>query len=118
MLRLVLSVIAAFSTVFAAHAQSSGGRLDGIAKSHTIKLAHRTDATPFSFVNERKDVDGYSVDICKLVVAAVERQLNAGALKIEWVPVTSQTRFETVASGKADLECGSSTVTLGRMKDV
>ena len=34
------------------------------------------------------------------------------------MPVTTQTRFETVASGKADMECGSSTVTLGRMKEV
>jgi len=32
--------------------------------------------------------------------------------------VTVQTRFSAVASGKADMECGSSTVTLGRMKEV
>jgi glutamate/aspartate transport system substrate-binding protein len=32
--------------------------------------------------------------------------------------VTVQTRFSTVAAGKADMECGSSTVTLGRMKEV
>jgi ABC-type amino acid transport substrate-binding protein len=34
------------------------------------------------------------------------------------VPVTLQSRFSAVASGKADMECGSSTVTLGRMKEV
>jgi ABC-type amino acid transport substrate-binding protein len=34
------------------------------------------------------------------------------------VPVNVQTRFSTVASGKADMECGASTVTLGRMKEV
>ena len=32
--------------------------------------------------------------------------------------MTVQTRFTAVASGKADMECGSSTMTLGRMKDV
>ena len=32
--------------------------------------------------------------------------------------MTVQTRFSAVASGKADMECGSSTVTLGRMKEV
>jgi ABC-type amino acid transport substrate-binding protein len=61
---------------------------------------------------------GYSIDLCKLVVASIERQLNTGSLRIEWVPVTLQTRFSAVASGKADMECGSSTVTLGRMKEV
>jgi glutamate/aspartate transport system substrate-binding protein len=34
------------------------------------------------------------------------------------VPVNVQTRFTAVSSGKTDLECGSSTVTLGRMKEV
>jgi glutamate/aspartate transport system substrate-binding protein len=34
------------------------------------------------------------------------------------VPVTVQTRFTAVSSGQADMECGSSTVTLGRMKEV
>ena len=32
--------------------------------------------------------------------------------------MTVQTRFTTVAAGKADMECGASTATLGRMKEV
>jgi ABC-type amino acid transport substrate-binding protein len=43
---------------------------------------------------------------------SIARQLNVGELKINWVPVTIQTRFEAVAKGQADMECGSSTVTL------
>jgi len=39
-------------------------------------------------------------------------------LKIEWVEVTTQNRFDMVAQGKADMECGSSTITLTRMKQV
>jgi ABC-type amino acid transport substrate-binding protein len=53
-----------------------------------------------------------------MIVTSIERQLGAGSLKIEWVPVTLQSRFSAVASGKADMECGSSTITLGRMKEV
>jgi ABC-type amino acid transport substrate-binding protein len=34
------------------------------------------------------------------------------------VEVTTQNRFDMVAQGKADMECGSSTITLSRMKDV
>jgi glutamate/aspartate transport system substrate-binding protein len=32
--------------------------------------------------------------------------------------VTVQNRFTTISSGKADMECGATTVTLGRMKEV
>jgi len=69
-------------------------------------------------LNDKGEPAGFSIDICKLVVSSLEHQLGLDSIKIEWVPVTLQTRFSAVASGKADMECGSSTVTLGRMKEV
>jgi ABC-type amino acid transport substrate-binding protein len=114
----VAFIAAAGIAADSASAQAPSGRLKSIADSKTVKIAHRTDATPFSFVNERKEVTGYTIDICKLVVASLERQLKIPGFKIQWVPVTTQTRFDVVANGRADLECGSSTVTLSRMKQV
>ena len=101
-----------------AQGQPQGGRLKTIVASKTIKIAHRTDALPFSFIDHGKEVAGYSVDVCKAVVTSLQRQLQLPALKIEWVPVTTQSRFAAVAGGQADLECGASTVTLSRMKEV
>ena len=49
---------------------------------------------------------------------SIAQQFGLQDLQIEWVPVNVQTRFSAVSSGKADMECGSSTVTLGRMKEV
>jgi len=114
---LVALGLAAWIGADSAWAQAPSGRLKSIAESKTVKIAHRTDATPFSFTTEdRKEPRGYTIDICKQVVASLGRQLGTQELKVEWIPVTTQTRFEVVASGGADLECGSSTVTLGRMK--
>ncbi|MFZ0622903.1 MAG: amino acid ABC transporter substrate-binding protein [Pseudolabrys sp.] len=119
MFRLIAVVLTLLSvTVASAQTQvPSTSRLKTIANTNTIKLAYRTDARPFSFVNEKNEPVGFTIDICKLVVISIERQLGV-SLKTEWVPVNVQTRFTTVASGKADMECGSSTVTLGRMKEV
>jgi glutamate/aspartate transport system substrate-binding protein len=119
MLRVTTAVLALFfATAASAQAQvPSNSRLKTISSTKVVKVAYRADARPFSFVNDNQPA-GYSIDLCKLVVASIERQLNAGSLKIEWVPVTLQTRFSAVASGKADMECGSSTMTLGRMKEV
>jgi glutamate/aspartate transport system substrate-binding protein len=120
MLRSALAFTAVIaSTAFTADvaaAQANGGRLKTIAAAKTIKIAHRSDAMPFSYL-ENNNVVGYTVDICKAVVASLEKQLKV-QLKVQWVPVTTQTRFEAVSSGKADLECGSSSVTLSRMKQV
>jgi ABC-type amino acid transport substrate-binding protein len=118
MLRAALALIVlVFSSVLANAQTPADSRLKRIADTKTVKLAYRAAAAPFSFVAPDKQPAGYTVDLCKLVVHAIGKQLGSG-LKIEWVPVTTQNRFEMVASGKADMECGSSTVTLGRMKQV
>src|SRR5215813_7220968 len=96
----------------------ANSRLKTIASTKTIKIAYRRDARPFSFVNDNNEPVGFAIDICKLVASSIGRQFGIGDLRIEWVPTTLQTRFSTVASGKADMECGSSTATLGRMKEV
>jgi glutamate/aspartate transport system substrate-binding protein len=120
MFRLVALFLAGFFLA-AAPGQSqipSDSRLKVIAKTKIIKIAYRTDARPFSFVNDKNEPVGFTIDVCKLIVKSIEARLGVGNLKIEWVPVTLQTRFSSVASGKSDMECGSSTVTLGRMKEV
>ena len=112
--RLTAFVIASLLVVGAAHAQD--GRLKRILDSKSISIAYRADATPFSFL-DGKEVTGFSIDLCKFVVASLERRHKA-KLAIKWVPVTTQTRFDAVAKGQADMECSSSTATLSRMKQV
>jgi ABC-type amino acid transport substrate-binding protein len=93
------------------------GRLKKIKDAQSIGIAYRTDAAPFSFAENQQPV-GYSIDLCRRVVGLLEQQLGVKELKVRWVPVTVQNRFETVAKGQADLECGASSVTLGRMREV
>lgn len=99
-------------------AQNLDGRLKKIAGTKTIAIAYRADAKPFSFTDEKKQVGGFSIELCKRIVASIESQFKLPGLKIKWVPVTVQTRFDAVAKGQADMECGSSTVTLTRLKQV
>jgi glutamate/aspartate transport system substrate-binding protein len=93
-------------------------RLKTILAKKVIRIAYRADARPFAFLNDAKEPLGYTIDLCKQVTTSIEQQFGLAELKVEWVPVTVETRFSAVASGKADMECGSSTVTLGRMKEV
>ena len=109
---LVLALVPALA------AAQPADRIKRIKDTKTIAVAHRTDAVPFSFLDDKKQPVGYSVDLCKRVVAQLEQQLGVSGLQIKWVPVTTQNRFDTVAKGDADMECGSSSVTLGRMKQV
>src|SRR5271167_2072129 len=117
MRRMLMFVVTIACAGDAALAQNLEGRLKQIGETKIVKLAYRSDANPFSFVNTQGQPDGYTVDLCKFVVHSLELQLDA-RLAIEWVPVDTQTRFDAVATGKADMECGSSTVSFGRMATV
>lgn len=91
--------------------------LKKIRDSKTITLGFRTDSPPFSFTGPDGQPAGYTVDLCKRVAASIERTLG-GSLAVKWVPVTSANRFDQVTSGAIDLECGNTTVTLGRQERV
>jgi ABC-type amino acid transport substrate-binding protein len=94
------------------------GRLKKIHETKTISVAYRTDALPFSYEDADKKAAGYTVDLCRSIIGVIERQIGVSPLQVKWVPVTTQNRFSAISSGQADMECGASTVTLGRMREV
>jgi len=97
---------------------ASAGMLETIRGSQEIVLAHRDASVPFSYLDANSQPVGYSMDICLKVVDAVRRELAMPALKVRYLPVTSASRIGIVSSGKAALECGSTTNTAERRKQV
>ena len=95
-----------------------GGTLNKIKATNTITLGHRESSRPFSFVGDDGKPAGYSVDLCREVVAAVSRQLGLPSLETKWVQVTVADRIQAVADGRIDLECGSTTASLSRHEQV
>ncbi|MNL30461.1 Glutamate/aspartate periplasmic-binding protein precursor [compost metagenome] len=61
---------------------------------------------------------GYSIDVCDHVVESLKKQLSLPDLKVRYLPVSSQTRIPLLANGTIDMECGITTVTLGRRQQV
>lgn len=94
------------------------GRLKRIAETRAITVAYRTDALPFSFEDADRKPAGYTVDLCRSVIGLIEKRVNVVPLQVKWVAVTTQNRLQTVAGGGADMECGATSVTLGRMNEV
>jgi len=107
---------ASFSQI--AWAQAESGALKRIRDSGTINLGYRDHAAPFSFRGTDGKPAGYSIDLCSRVANSIMQELKLKTLKVNWVPLTSQTRFKAVADGKVDMECGMTTVTVARQKQV
>ena len=100
-----------------AHAQISDKVLQRIRDTKKVTLAYRTDAKPFAYDEDGKPA-GYTVELCKRIVASLEQQLKVQPLAVKWVPATVQTRLDLVRKGEVDMECGTTTATLARMEQV
>ena len=101
-----------------AWAQELAGTLKKIKDSGTITIGHRETSIPFSYLDEKQQPIGYSMDICAAIVEEVKKDLQLATLTVKFNPVTPQTRIPLMANGTIDLECGSTTNTLTRQKQV
>jgi glutamate/aspartate transport system substrate-binding protein len=115
-------LVAGFATGAAAQEQEQPvGKLTGtLAKvngSGTIALGYREASFPFSYLGPGNQPMGYSIDLCQAIVDEIGREIDK-SIKVSYVPVTSETRMQAVVSGKADLECGSTTNNAERQKQV
>jgi glutamate/aspartate transport system substrate-binding protein len=92
--------------------------LKRIRDTGTLLIGVRDTSVPFSFIDAQKQPQGYSVDLCLRVADAVKAELKMPKLDIKFVPVTSSNRIPMLLEGKIDLECGSTTNTRDRQKQV
>ena len=118
----LLALLLASSTFLAACATapggSSGGALSRISQTQTLKLGYREDAIPFSSKGADGKPTGYSVAMCQRVAASLQSQLKLPKLDVQWVPVTAGSRMQAVLDGSVDIECGTTSRTLGREQQV
>ncbi len=92
--------------------------LKRIKERGQINMGHRESSVPFSYIGNDGKPQGYSIDLCMKFVDAIKAEIEMPNLKINLVPVTSQTRIALMANGTIDLECGSTTNNLTRQKQV
>lgn len=80
----------------------------------TLRLGFRPDAPPYSYRTSNGEPSGYIVDLCREVAAGVKKAQDLPALKIEYVEVSSTTRFTELRDGRIDVLCDPSSVTMSR----
>jgi glutamate/aspartate transport system substrate-binding protein len=111
---LALTVLAfAASGAFA----QAGGTLDKIKGSGQISLGVRDSSIPLSFTLGNGKYVGFHTEMAERIVDDLGKQLGK-PVKAVFTPVTSANRIPLVANGTVDLECGSTTNTAARQKEV
>ncbi len=118
----IATLMAAAATAAAlatpAFAEELTGTMKKIKETGTITVSHREASIPFSYLDDNQKPIGYSVDICNKVVEAVKAELKMPNLAVKFQPVTSSNRIPLLQNGTIDLECGSTTNSVERQKQV
>ncbi|GAD20332.1 amino acid ABC transporter substrate-binding protein [Acidovorax sp. MR-S7] len=110
----LLALLAALACSTFAQAE---GVLDRVRGGGPLVIAHRESSVPFSYVHEGRAV-GYAVDLCLRIAEVVRQKTGRKDMPVQMLQVTPSNRIEAVKSGKADMECGSTTNNAERRKDV
>lgn len=119
MKRLLIGALVAGSLLATgAIAEQAPNTLARVKAAKAINVAFAADAQPFSFVGPDKAPAGYSIDLCKRVIARIGEAVGNPGLKVNWVAGSVAERLQMVQSGKADLDCANTTQTLARLANV
>lgn len=95
------------------------GTLKRVAETGQFRIGYVPDAPPMSFHDADGKPTGYSIVLCRHVAAAARDAAGLDDIGIEYVPlIAPEERIRAVEDGTVDIECGASTVTLGRRERV
>lgn len=107
----IIFLIVFFASPLAA--QELTGTLQQIKKTGQIRIGYRASEPPMSFLEKEGSPTGYSIDVCKNIVAETKKKIGAN-VKVVYVPVTAEDRFKALVDKKIDILCGATTKTLSR----
>ena len=117
-LRKIIFALVALAVGTAVCAQDLTGTLKKIKDTGAITIGYRESSIPFSYLDDKQQPIGYAMDLCLKVVDAVKTELKMPNLKVNLQPVTSSNRIPLLQNGTIDMECGSTTNSVDRQKQV
>jgi glutamate/aspartate transport system substrate-binding protein len=83
------------------------GTMQRIRDTGTLPVGVRDAAFPFSFLDDSKRAQGYSIDLCLKIADAIKNALGLSRLEVTYIPVTPANRIGALLNNQIDLECGS-----------
>lgn len=115
---ILTAAVIAVSVGVAYQANAQVNTLEKIKSTGAITLGYREASIPFSYLGADQKPVGMSIDLCKAVVEKVKAELKRPDLKVEMTAVNASNRIPLIQNGTVDLECGSTTNTAERQKQV
>lgn len=109
----------ALALVLAATAASADSpTLAKIKRTGSVTLGYREASIPFSYLGADQKPVGFSLDLCAQVVERIKAELKLDTLAVKLQPVDSSNRIPLIQNGTIDMECGATSSSTSRLKQV
>lgn len=79
--------------------------VENVARSGFITVGVPVNAVPYSYINAEEQLDGFSIDIIKLIHKQLEQELDR-SIVLDFVPInTPQDALRKMLTGEIDMAC-------------
>ncbi|MDD9915944.1 MAG: amino acid ABC transporter substrate-binding protein [Rhodospirillaceae bacterium] len=109
-LKSILTAAAAATAALTIAGAANAGILDDVKKKGHLQCGVNTGLTGFSAPNDKGKWEGFDVDFCRAMSAAI----FGDADKVKYTPLTSKERFTALQSGEIDVLARNTTWTFTR----
>jgi ABC-type amino acid transport substrate-binding protein len=106
-------------SVTLAQATFADALLDRVREAGKIRVTYPAESYPLAFDTAGEaEPSGYIIDLCLAAVSEVAKAVDIRDLPIVWMKGNTPERLSKIRSGAAELDCGTTTITLGRSRDL
>lgn len=107
----LLAAAAIAATALAGHGEARADKLADILSRGTVRIIVFADVPPFSSINANRELEGFDVDLAKMVAQSL-------GVELELVQATAANRIPYLITDKADMNVAAMSVTAERARQV
>ncbi|MGK7928680.1 MAG: amino acid ABC transporter substrate-binding protein [Spirulina sp.] len=89
--------------------------LEKVARTGTLTAGTSREALPFAFADDRGKLQGYSIEMLKLIQAQLAQELGK-EIELELIALNPDERIPKILAGEVDIVCDASSYTWEREK--
>jgi glutamate/aspartate transport system substrate-binding protein len=115
---IALAVLAVTALATPAEVMAGSATLSKIKETGSITIGYRESSIPFSYLDHDQRPVGFSLDLCAPIVDRIKSELKLIDLSVKYIPVSSSSRIPLIQNGTVDMECGATSSSLARQKQV
>jgi polar amino acid transport system substrate-binding protein len=109
--------IPALALLLAPTAASAETVMQKIARTGVLTAGTNKEAAPFAYADRNGQLQGYSIDMLKLIQKQAEQELGR-SVKLKLVALTPANRIPSLISGQVDVVCDFSSFTWQRNRQI